>query len=166
MGDNQQPNYGSSMTGGQTSKATVIPADRKHVSTMIGQKKEYQRLGEPMGDNQQPNYGSKMTGGQTSRATVIPAERKHVSSLNHDRSEGRKSDCTKQKEYQRTGEPMGDNQQPNYGSHMTGGQTSRATVMPPVRKHVITMIGQKAGEVIAKSIKSKNKISPDNHDSR
>ncbi|KAJ0602779.1 hypothetical protein HanIR_Chr03g0143471 [Helianthus annuus] len=38
MGDNQQQNYQANMTRGETSKkngASVIPAPRKHVSTMI-----------------------------------------------------------------------------------------------------------------------------------
>ncbi|KAL4559153.1 hypothetical protein LXL04_031287 [Taraxacum kok-saghyz] len=36
MGDNQQHNYGSNI--GHTSSATVIPAKKKHVSTMIAEK--------------------------------------------------------------------------------------------------------------------------------
>ncbi|CAH1443114.1 unnamed protein product [Lactuca virosa] len=40
MGDNQQQqqNYGSNRSDGKTSKATVMPANRKHVSTMMAEK--------------------------------------------------------------------------------------------------------------------------------
>ncbi|CAH1443110.1 unnamed protein product [Lactuca virosa] len=82
MGDNQQQKYGSNMSGGQTSKATVIPAKKKHVSTMMVKRQEtYQAIEDLMGDNQQ-NYGSSnMSGGETSKATVMPANRKHVSTM-------------------------------------------------------------------------------------
>ncbi|KAL4579605.1 hypothetical protein LXL04_015759 [Taraxacum kok-saghyz] len=58
---------------------------------------------------------------------------------------------------------MADNHRENYGSNMTSGHTSRATVIPAEKKHVSTMIAEKTVKVIAsaaKSIKNKNKINP------
>jgi len=77
------------------------------------------------------------------------------------------------KKYQTIGESdMGDNQQQNYGSNMTGGETSnakkRASLIPPRRTPVLTQIGKKAVKAVesaAESIKNKNKINPGDYGS-
>ena len=91
----------------------------------------------------------------------IPSSQTEFESLKEYHSKGR----TSRKQYENL---MGDNQQQNYGSNMSGGKTSKATVMPANRKHVSTMMAEKTAKVIAstaKHIKNKNKINPEDYGS-
>lgn len=60
---------------------------------------------------------------------------------------------------------MGDNQQQKYGSNMSGGQTSKATVIPAKKKHVSTMMVKAIASTAKSCIKNKNKINPADHGS-
>ncbi|KAJ9542628.1 hypothetical protein OSB04_029134 [Centaurea solstitialis] len=172
MADNKQQ-WGN-FIGGQTSKAkeaTVIPASKNHMSTMMAERVVkvvqstakiycqaklylkgellFQNKGRSMADNRQ-QWGN-FTGGQASKAkeaTVIPTSKKHVSTMMAER----------------VGRSMADNRQ-QWGN-FTGGQTSKAneaTVIPASKKHVSTMMAERVVKVVqstAKSIKNKNKINP------
>ena len=61
---------------------------------------------------------------------------------------------------------MGDNPQHSYGGNLTGRATSKtngATVIPPQRKHVTTMMFQRTVKVVAsttKNMKDNSKVTP------
>lgn len=66
---------------------------------------------------------------------------------------------------------MGDNEQHNYGGNLTRGATTKtngATVIPPQKKHVTTMMVQQTIKFVAstaKNMKNKSKINPEDHGS-
>ena len=66
---------------------------------------------------------------------------------------------------------MGDDQQHNYGGNITRGVTSKtkaATIIPPKRKHVATMMFQRTVKAVAstaKNMKDKSKVTPEDNGS-
>ncbi|KAJ9542641.1 hypothetical protein OSB04_029147 [Centaurea solstitialis] len=188
MADNQQ--HWGNFTGGQTSKAkkaTVLPPKKKRVSTMMVERVakavqstaknisihahpdiSIQNKVRSMADNQQQHWGN-FTGGQTSKAkkaTVIPPKKKPVSTMMVEHvAKAVQSTAKRELLLQNKVRSMAENQQQHWGN-LTGGQTlkaKKATVIPPKKKPVSTMMAERVAKAVqstAKSFKDKNKINP------